>query len=192
MEGTMRRTLIVVAFINCVVLSSSVILDGLMHSDQHEPARTFLLTGLLLIFLTLIPLSIYVIRQMMAQDKQLRRYGIANISMWKLLRMDGEVTRPYRRETKLQFILFINIAFVVLAWPIVGLCLPVIMPDPYSSVAGKSDQQLQVELHQWQAYKDTFSQTEHLIDWACCLEFPVGSLIYALLSKDLTQLKEEA
>ncbi|GHO83303.1 hypothetical protein [Dictyobacter formicarum] len=192
MEGTMRRILILVAFITCVVGGSGVILYGLTHSAQHEPTRTILLAGLLLIFLTLIPLGIYVIRQMIAQDKQLRRYGIANISLWQLLRMKSEGTRPYRRETKLQLILFVSCAFVVLAFPIVGLCLPVIMPDPYSSDAGKSDQQLQVEFHQWQAYQDTFSQTEHFIDWACCLEFPVGCLTYALLSKDLTQLKEEA
>ncbi|GCE04703.1 hypothetical protein KDAU_20320 [Dictyobacter aurantiacus] len=92
---------------------------------------------------------------------------------------------------KLQLILFISIAFVVLSLPLVGLCLPVIMPDPYTSDAGKNDQQLQVEYHQWQAYKDTFSQTEHLIDWACYLEFPAGCLIYASLGKDLIKLDEE-
>lgn len=163
----MRRTLILVAFINVVVLGSGVILYGLTHSGQREPTRTVLLVGFLLIFLMLIPLCIYMIQQERAKGKQLRRYGIANISTWQLLRMKSEVTRPYRRETKLQLIPLIGCAFVVLSLPIVSLSLSAIMPYPDSSDVGKSDQQLQVEWHQLQTYKDTFSQTELFIDFVC-------------------------
>ncbi|GCE29763.1 hypothetical protein KDA_52470 [Dictyobacter alpinus] len=185
----MRRLLILVAFINVVVLGSGVILYGLTHSGQREPTKTVLLVGFFLIFLMLIPLCIYMIRQMIAQDKQLRRYGIANISTWQLLRMKCDGTKPYQREAKLQLILFIGCAFVVLSLPIISLSLSAIMPYPDGSDIGKSDQQLQVEWHQLQTYKDTLSQTEHFLDAVCWLGAPICVLTYALLSKDLTTLK---
>lgn len=160
----MRIALLLLSGINVVLLGADEIFYGLLDLTKQpqlnqvdQIIKTFALASL---FISLILLAIYVIRQITAQDRQFRKQGIVKISNIKLWRMKSPKVKPYKREAMLQFALFVSL-------PIFGLFRPTAdLMYPYAAIPSKP---------------------VILLHWAGMLGMNLCLLIYAILSKDLTK-----
>lgn len=163
-DYAMRIALLLLSCVNIVVLGADEILYGLLDIMQQPQLdqidkiiKIFILASLLI---SLIILAIYVTRQITVKDRQLRKQGIVNVPKITLWRMKSLKVKPYKRESILQFALF-------LSFPIIGLLRPVAdLMYPYAT---------------------TPSKPVTLLHWAAILGMYLCLLIYALLSKDLTK-----
>lgn len=158
----MRKALLLISCINFVALGVDEIFYGLLDLTKHPQLnlfdkiiKPFTLASL---FISMILLMIYIIRQISAQDQQLRKQGRKNTSSKNILRMKSQKIRPYKREALLQKALF-------LSFPIFGLIRPVAdLMFPYTTASSKP---------------------VILLHWVSILGIHLCLLIYALLSKDL-------
>lgn len=163
-DYAMRITLLLLSCVNIVVLGADEILYGLLDITQQPQLdqidkiiKIFTLASLLI---SLIILAIYVIRQITVKDRQLRKQGIVNAPKITLWRMKSLKVKPYKRESMLQFALF-------LSFPIIGLLRPVAyLMYPYATMPSKP---------------------VNLLDWAGILCLHLSLFTYAFLSKDLSK-----
>ncbi|GHO75025.1 hypothetical protein KSD_27960 [Ktedonobacter sp. SOSP1-85] len=160
----MCKALLLLSGVNVVLLGADEILYGLLDLTKRpqlnqvdQIIKIFTLASL---FISLVLLGIYVIRQMIAQDRQLRKQGIVNISNIKLWRMKSPKVKPYKRESILQFALFLSFPIFGLFRPIADLMYLYAMTPPKSVT---------------------------LLHWVGILSMHLCLLIYAILNKDLTK-----
>lgn len=157
----MRITLLLLSCVNIVVLGADEILYGLLDLTKQpqlnqldQMSKLFALASL---FISLILLGIYVIRQITARDRQLKKQG-RKIYSGNILHTTSPKTRPYRRESWLQWALFFSFNIVGLLRAIANLLYP---------------------------YATRTAKLETLLDYAGILGLHLCVLIYAILSKDL-------
>src|ERR1700730_14695017 len=112
----MRKTLIFVSFLSYLLLIINLACR-LLPSALSSRILSWLLTPvvivlvILLLLAPLVLLVIYLFRQILAQERQLKQLGFIKKSNREILQNKNEKLQRYQREIRLQLALFVSFGF---------------------------------------------------------------------------------
>lgn len=163
----MRKALLLLSCVNVVLLGVDELLYGLLDlmkqpqlSQVDQIVKAFALASLLV---SLILLGIYVIRQIIVRDRQLKKRGRRKVFSGNILHTTSPEIKPYRREAWLQWALFFCFNIVGFLRAVANVMYP---------------------------YATRTSKLETLLDWAVIFGLYLCVLVYAALSRDLTKVNK--